>query len=118
MLPRLPISVAQVELGLGAGADADHDDPAAHRQRLQVAGQVRAADQLEDHVVGALRPRSSSGAIACTPSAAICSRACSLRTVAVTRAPAIAPSWTRGHADAAGRAVDEQPLADGQAAPG
>ena len=36
----------------------------------------------------------SSGAIAFTPNAATCSRQCSLRTVAVTRAPAIVPSWT------------------------
>ena len=35
-----------------------------------------------------------SGSIALTSSALICSRACSLRTVAVTRAPAIWPSWT------------------------
>ena len=36
----------------------------------------------------------SSGAIAFTPSAVTCSRQCSLRTVAVTRAPAIVPSCT------------------------
>ena len=35
----------------------------------------------------------SSGAIASAPSSATCSRSCSSRTVAVTRAPAAAPSW-------------------------
>ena len=40
------------------------------------------------------RPAKSSGAIALTPSVSICSRQCSSRTVAVTRAPAIVPSCT------------------------
>jgi hypothetical protein len=40
----------QVELGLRARADPDHDDPPAGLERLDVVGQVRRADQLEDHV--------------------------------------------------------------------
>ncbi len=39
-------------------------------------------------------PANSSGPMALTPSAATCSRQCSSRTVAVTRAPAIVPSCT------------------------
>src|SRR4051794_26168069 len=73
--------------------------------------------------------------MACAPSAAMCPRDCSLRTVAVTRAPTITPSCTaaiptppaaprppppppprRGGAapPPPRRAVDQQPLAHGQ----
>ena len=41
---------SQVDLGLGAGADSDHHDPAPEAQRLEVAGHVGRADELEDHV--------------------------------------------------------------------
>src|SRR6202161_1784881 len=40
----------QVELALRAGADADHRDPPAARERVEVLGHVRRADELEDHV--------------------------------------------------------------------
>ncbi len=55
-----------------------------------------------------------SGAITSAPSAATRSRSASLRTVAVTRAPARAGELDRGGADAAGAAVHEQALAGAQ----
>ena len=44
--------------------------------------------------------------------------ACSLRTVAVTRAPAIVPSWTAAMPTPPARAVHEQPLAEASGPPG
>ena len=44
----------QVQLGLGTGPHPDHGDPPAGGERLQVLGQVGRADQLEDHVEGAV----------------------------------------------------------------
>ena len=55
-----------------------------------------------------------SGAITLTPRAPTCSRQRSLRTVAVTRAPAIVPSCTAAVPTPPARAVDEQPLAGRQ----
>ena len=46
----MPHEQAQVELGLDARADADDDDAAVRGERLEVPGDVRRADELEDDV--------------------------------------------------------------------
>jgi len=43
----------QVEFGGGPAGDSDHDDAAPDGQRPHVGGDVGAADEFEDHVVGA-----------------------------------------------------------------
>ena len=79
---------------LGARADADDADPPALGERLEVVGEVRGADELEDDVERARGRRSPPARSRVAPSARPPRAACSSRTVAVTRAPAIAPSWT------------------------
>jgi hypothetical protein len=99
----------EVDLRLGAGPDADDADAPARRERREVLAQVDRADELEDHVEGA-RAGEALGAMACAPRAVMASRAFSSRTVAVTRAPAMVPSWTAAVPTPAGRAVDQQAL--------
>ena len=86
---------------------------------LRFAGEVRRADELEDDVeravlLEALGVDDRRGRRA----AATPSRSSSLRTVAVTCAPAARAELDRRGADAAGGAVDEQALAGAQAALG
>ena len=52
MRAALAHQLREVELGLRARADADHDDPAVGRERVEVRGEVRRADELEDDVEG------------------------------------------------------------------
>ena len=54
MLAALAHQRAEVQIALGAGADADHGDPPADRERVDVLGEVRRADELEDHVERAM----------------------------------------------------------------
>ena len=93
MLARLPISTRR---SISALAPAPTPITASRPRIASASG--RRGRWARRPARGSRRtgPRSAkpSGAIARTPSAAICSRACSLRTVAVTRAPAITPSWT------------------------
>src|SRR6185312_770455 len=63
--------------------DPDHDDAAFSGKRIDVAAQVRRADQLQDHVEWTVLLE----AVRLDHSRA------ELRTVAVTRAPTAAPSW-------------------------
>ena len=104
---------AEVELGLRAAADADHRDPAAGRERGDVAGHVRAADELEDDV-----------------ERAVLLEALGVDRLDVERVDARAQLGVAdgggdaraghlaelhgGHADAARAAVHEQPLAGAQ----
>ena len=118
MRARLPISASRLSSALAPAADADHGDPPAGRERVQVLGQVRRADELEDHVerpvLGEALGRDRRGA----ERGDLRRAARSWRTVAVTRAPDGARELDRRRADAAGAAVHEQALARAAGRPG
>ena len=104
----------EVELGLGPGADADHRDPAAGRERGEVARHVRAADELEHDVERAVLLE------ALGVDGVDVERVDALAQVGVAHGGGDARArhlaeLDRGHADAARGAVDEQALAGPQA---
>ena len=93
MRPRLPISLRRSNSVVAP----------APTPMMQIRPPIASASRFSDRFGAPTSSRitsyspcstKASGSIAFTPSAAIWSRACWLRTVAVTRAPAITPSWT------------------------
>ena len=96
--PACPSASAAQRSRVAPAPGADDHDAALDRESVEVALEVRRADELE-HDVRAARVRraratSSSGAITSAPSAATRSRTLGRATVASTRAPAAAPIWT------------------------
>jgi hypothetical protein len=90
---RRRMQVDEIDLESRAGADADDADAPALGELPQVGRHVRGADELEDDVEGPV-VADLLRAIAWQLSAATRSRLASWRTVAVTRTPAMTPSWT------------------------
>ena len=109
---------AEVELALGARADADDDDAAERVEGLDVLGRLGAPTSSRMTSNGPCAPKPSGSTTWWAPSAAT---AVAVVGVADGRDDLGAGGRTeldRGRPDAAGRAVDEQPLAGRAAGPG
>ena len=117
MRARFPISARRLSSALAPAATPITTIRPPVASAVQVLGQVGGADQLEDHVEGAVLGEALAGDHRGARAPRPASRASARRTVAVTRAPLARAELDRRRADAAGAAVHQQPLAGAQLAP-
>ena len=88
---------------------------AAGGQRVQVGGEVGRADQLEDHIEGAVVEDLAGSATTAAPRAATAWWWPGLQTPATTRGPGGGGELDGGRADPAGGPVHQQPVAQPEA---
>ena len=118
MRPRLPMSAPRLSSAFAPAAMPITTIRPFVFSALRFAPRFGAPTSSRMTSNGPCSSKPSGSSTSSAPSCATASRASGLRTVAVTCAPSRVGELDGRRADAAGRAVDEQPLAGAQAAPG